>query len=234
MELLLGGDMVDIELDPAHYNLALNKALEKYRQRSENAVEESYLTINFSKEVDRYELPKEVIEVRDIYRNSLGGNHIGQDFEPFQAQYMNTYLMNAGIAGGPATFDAMASARELLGRLFGSELTFTWNYPTHTLTIHRLLRADEMAVLQIYNYRPELALFADMYALPWIKDYALAKAKYMVGEAREKFLTVAGPSGGSSLNGAALKSEATADIDRLEQELTLYSEGSVGLSFVIG
>ena len=38
----LGGGMVEVELDPAHYQIALNKAFDVYRQRSSNAVEESY------------------------------------------------------------------------------------------------------------------------------------------------------------------------------------------------
>ena len=38
IELRLGGQMVDVELDPEHYELAIDKSLEKYRQRSENAV----------------------------------------------------------------------------------------------------------------------------------------------------------------------------------------------------
>ena len=40
---LLGGGMVDVELDPVHYETALNKALSKFRQRSDNSVEESYM-----------------------------------------------------------------------------------------------------------------------------------------------------------------------------------------------
>ena len=35
----LGGGMVDVELDPIHYNTALEKATARYRQRSENSVE---------------------------------------------------------------------------------------------------------------------------------------------------------------------------------------------------
>ena len=42
----------------------------------------------------------------------------------------------------------------------------------------------------------------------WIKDYTLASCKYMLGEAREKFATIAGPQGGTSLNGSTLKAEA--------------------------
>ena len=41
----LGGGMVDVELDPIHYETALTKSLTKYRQRSENSVEESTGTI---------------------------------------------------------------------------------------------------------------------------------------------------------------------------------------------
>ena len=39
IELRLGGGMIDVELDPEHYELAADKALQKYRQRAENAVE---------------------------------------------------------------------------------------------------------------------------------------------------------------------------------------------------
>ena len=39
----LGGGMVDVELDPIHYETALQKSLGKFRQRSDNSVEESYL-----------------------------------------------------------------------------------------------------------------------------------------------------------------------------------------------
>ena len=32
MELRLGGQMVDVELDPEHYELAIDKSIAKYRQ----------------------------------------------------------------------------------------------------------------------------------------------------------------------------------------------------------
>ena len=39
----LGGGMVDVELDPVHYETALKTALTRFRQRSDNSVEESYM-----------------------------------------------------------------------------------------------------------------------------------------------------------------------------------------------
>jgi hypothetical protein len=49
---MLGDGMVDVELDPIHYETALNRALAVFRQRSDNAVEESYV---FLKSISRYQ-----------------------------------------------------------------------------------------------------------------------------------------------------------------------------------
>ena len=58
----LGGGMVDVELDPIHYETALGKATARYRQRSENSVEESYITLALTEDVNAYTLPNEIIE----------------------------------------------------------------------------------------------------------------------------------------------------------------------------
>ena len=63
IELSLGGGMIDVELDPEHYNLAIDKALAKYRQRSARATEESFIAITLTLEQQEYVLPTEVIEV---------------------------------------------------------------------------------------------------------------------------------------------------------------------------
>ena len=94
IELRLGGQMVDVELDPEHYELAIKKAVEKYRQRSENSVEESFVSLDLVKDVAEYTLPSEIDEVTDIYRRTTGvSSGTGNDFEPFQANYLNTYLL---------------------------------------------------------------------------------------------------------------------------------------------
>ena len=61
-----------------------------------------------------------------------------------------------------------------------------------------------------------------------------ASCKMIIGEAREKFASIAGPIGGTALNGASLKSEAQAQQDRLIEDLKNYVDGSQPLTFVIG
>lgn len=235
---MLGGGMVDVELDPVHYETALTKALTKYRQRSENSVEESYIFLETVVDQNSYTLPQEVIEVRKIFRRSVGSRTGGGDggsiFEPFNLAYTNAYLLSSSNMGGLATYDFYSQFQELVGRMFGSFIEFTWNSTTKKLTLLQRPRAEENLMLMAYNYRPDDQIINDYLAQQWIKDYTLATCKYMLGEAREKFATIAGPQGGTSLNGQSLKSEAQAEMEKLEKDVVEAVPGGNGYGFLIG
>jgi hypothetical protein len=236
---MLGGGMIDVELDPIHYETALTKALSKFRQRSDNSVEESYIFLPLVEDVNDYVLPKEIVEVRQIFRRSIGsrtGNGDGGSlFEPFNLAYTQTYLLSGSTQlGGLATYDFFSQYQELVGRMFGSFIEFKWNTATKKLTILQRPRAGEQVMLYCYNYRPDSQLLEDYLAKQWIKDYTLAGCKYMLGEARSKFATIAGPQGGTSLNGDSLKSEAQAEMEKLENEVSTAMAGGTGYGFLIG
>jgi hypothetical protein len=310
---MLGGGMVDVELDPVHYNAALTKALTRYRQRSDNSVEESYLFLPTVVDQNEYTLPKEVIEVRQIFRRSIGSRpstsasggpifsqtHVaaasqsvfsvnynllavettvvkvngtattgyatdsgartitfntpliagdvveinlytsgasggGSLFDPFSLAYTNAYLLASSNTGGLATYDFFSQYQELVGRMFGAFIEFTWNSTSKKLTLLQRPRAEETMMLYVYNHRPDTQLLSDYMAIQWIKDYTLASCKYMLGEARSKFATIAGPQGGSTLNGDSLKAEAQAEMEKLENEVSMGVAGGTGYGFVIG
>ena len=236
IELRLGGQMVDVELDPEHYEVAIRKAFERYRQRSENAVEEKFIPLQLIAEQAEYTLGDDVIEVKDIYRRTTGAlnsSSAGQ-IEPFETAYLNTYLLNSGRAGGIATFDFLSQHREALSRVFGEEMIFTWNTVTKLLLIHRKQKVDDTVYLHAYIQRSDEELLTDPYSTPWIKELALAYSKLMLAEARGKFNTIAGPQGGTSLNADALRMDAQAAIDKLEDELKTYVDGQVGLGVITG
>jgi len=56
----------------------------------------------------------------------------------------------------------------------------------------------------------------------------------MLGEARSKFATIAGPQGGTSLNGDALKVEAQTELDKLETDLMNLVDGQMPMTWVMG
>jgi hypothetical protein len=235
---MLGGGMVDVELDPVHYETALTKALTRYRMRSDHSVEESYVFMPTVIDENTYTLPNEIVEVRQIFRRSIGSRTGGGDggtlFEPFNLAYTNTYLLSGSKMGGLATYDMFSQYQELVGRMFGSFIEFSWNATSKKLTILQRPRAEEDLMLFCYNYRPDNQLLDDYLAKQWIKDYTLASCKYMLGEARSKFATIAGPQGGSALNGDALKAEAQAEMEKLENEVAMAVPGGTGYGFTIG
>ena len=235
---MLGDGMIDVELDPNHYNTAIDRALNKFRQRSSNAVEESYAFLTVEVDRNDYTLPQEVMQVRQIFRRSIGsrsgGGQGGTLFEPFNLAYSNTYLLTATNMGGLATYYAFASYQKQVGKMFGSEINFTFNKTSKKLTLMQRPRSEEEVLLWVYNYRPDFNLLQDPYANQWLKDYSLATCKMMLGEAREKFNQIASPQGGTSLNGTALKGEGKAEMETLEMDLVNYKDGGTPLTFVIG
>ncbi len=243
IQLKLGGGIVDLELDPEHYDYAVDAALDRYRQRSGNAIEESFVFIDLQPGVQAYTLPQEVQEIRALYRRGTGASAGGgAAVDPFSLAFTNNlYLLqnSGGLGGGGgsgklSTYDFAMQYQELVGRMFGRDMLFTWDAATRRLTIQRNISAVEQIMLHAYNIRPEEILLIDPYAKPWIRDYAAATCKMMLGEARSKFQSLGGPQGGVSLNGDALKSEAKEEMERLEEEVKTQIDAHEGYGFVIG
>ena len=235
IRLLLGDGMVDIELDPEHYDLSIDIAVDIIRQRSENAVQEDFYTIELKEEVEEYTLPTEITEVKKIHHRSFGhGISTGVDMDPFELAYANSYFFMNNHVGGISTYELFSQYRETLNRVAATDIQFIWNPTTHKLKLLRKMRADEIVLLHVYLERSEDQLLTDPYLKSWMRDYSTAFCKKMIGEARSKFATLPGAQGGVSLNGDALKADAMADIDKLETELKLYIDGSAPLGVMIG
>jgi hypothetical protein len=235
---MLGDGMIDVELDPKHYETALDRALAVFRQRSDNAVEESYAFLTLEQDKNEYILPKEIQQVRQIFRRSVGsrtgGGTGGTVFEPFNLAYTNTYLLSSTNMGGLLTYELFAQYQELVGKMFGSYINYTWNPQAHKLFIQQRPRGNEEVLLWVYNTKPDFSIIDDVYSGQWIKDYTLANCKIMLGQAREKFASIAGPTGGTALNGSAIKSEGQAEIEKLTDDLMKAVPGGIGYSWILG
>jgi hypothetical protein len=237
VRLQLGDQVVDIELDAEHFEAAYQKTIGTYRQRAQGAYEESYNFLELVKDVSIYTLPQEVIQVRQVFRRTFGDSvgPFASNFDPFTQASMNVYLMNFNVAGGLATYDFYTQYVELAARMFGGYMNYTWNPVTKKIQLIRDPKGTgENVLLWTYNLKPEINLLSDFQISQWIKDYMVANCKYIIGEAREKFSVIAGPQGGGTLNGSAMKSEAQVQMDGLIEQLKSYVDGSQPLTWVIG
>jgi len=232
---MLGDGMIDVELDPIHYETALDRALTRFRQRSPNAVEESYSFLTLEKDKNDYILPKEIINVQSVFRRTLGsrtGGGTGTNFEPFNLAYTNTYLLNSTMMGGIATYFMFASYQEMIGKMFGAYIEFQWIPSSRTIRIlQRPFSEGEVIGMRTQNFRPDYLIIEDIYAKQWIRDYTLANCKMMLGEARSKFASIAC---GGALNGNDLKSAGKEELAALDKELETLVSGGTGYTFVIG
>ena len=237
VQLQLGAQIIDLELDPAHYEAAYQKTLGTYRQRANNAYEESYSFFDLVRDQNIYTLPQEVVTVRQCFRRTFGNatGPFASNYDPFAQASLNVYLMNFNVAGGLATYDFYSQYVELAGKMFGAYFNYTYNSVTKKLQLMRDPKdTGEAVLIWTYNLKPEVNLLSDFQISQWIRDYMVANCKMIIGEAREKFATIAGPQGGGSLNGAAMKAEAKEAMADLINQLVMYVDGSQPLTFVIG
>ena len=241
----LADGIVDVELDKEHYEMGITQALIRYRQRAQNSTEESYATLSLLPETQEYILPKEIQQVRQVFRRGIGsvtGTSASQ-FEPFASGYLNTYMLVAGRVGGLTNYEMFASYQKLAMTMFGGFMNFTFNPVTKKLILVRKmpyqganppLDQQESVLLWCFNTKPDQMIFNDTQAFPWVQEYAYNFCKMILGEAREKFSQIAGPQGGSTLNGTALKSEGKEGMQQLDEELKLYVDGSQPLTWLMG
>lgn len=331
IRLRLADQIVDVELDKEHYELAIKQALIKYRQRAQNSQEESYAFLELLPNTQEYILPQEILTVRSVFRRGIGSvtGTTASQFEPFASGYLNTYMLVAGRVGGLVNYELFVQYQEQAMKMFGGHMDFTWNPATRKLTLVRKIpdlnatyvrlnsltasgltagstitmvsststpvavgnsivinecpvpgyngtymvsavnpatntivftatqnlgatavtgfdlsktrvsspatdAPAEVVMLRTYNFKPDIMLMNDYMIFPWLQEYSYSFAKRILGEARSKFGTIAGPQGGSTLNGDALKAEAQAEMDKLEEDIKNYVDGSTPLTWVVG
>ena len=233
----LGDGIIDIELDPEHFSAAYTYAVKVYRQRAQNSTQETYTLMSMVVNQDVYILPSEYVNVRAIFRRTVGleTGPSSSSFDPFSSAILNTYLLNYNQTGGLATYDLYQGYVELAARMFGGYIMYTFNPVTKELRIVRDPKGTgERVLIWADMLRPEEELLQHPQIGVWIGDYTYAVLKGIIGEAREKFGTIVGPGGGTSLNGAAMKAESKALQDQLIEDLKQYRDGSAPLSFIIG
>lgn len=238
VQRMMGGSMIETDLEPGDYQTALKLALERYRQRSSNAVEEAYAFLALQPEQTEYYLPEEIVDVRQILRRGLGGTSGGTYIDPFSLAYTNLYLLQAGAGGGYTagllTFELFYQYQEQAGRMFGRDINYHYNVVSKKLTILRQIRSEETVVLWVTKVKPDDMILRDPFSKPWIRSYTLALCKEMRGQAYSKYSQGIGPQGGFTLSGAELKAEAKEEMEKLDIEINNFVDNGTPLGIILG
>lgn len=235
--ILLGNNLIEVDLTVDDLNTAADLAIDRYRQRSGNSTQEAAFFLTLRPDAQEYTLPKEIVEVQGVFRRGLSANAgqtTGNQYDPFSLAYTNLYLLQPTGQGDLLTFEYYSEWQKTAGKLFGSTYDFRFDNRTGKLTILRHQQVLEDVGLIAQFDVDEAGLLTSRYSLPWIRSYTIAMCKMILGQAYEKFSGIPGPNGQVTLNGSQLKAEALTEMNDLEQQINNYQDGGRPLPFLIG
>lgn len=240
----LGWPAQCIELSESQFNVAIDNAIDTYRQLSIGAYEQRYMVFSLLRDQPLYFLnsPADrtdaIVSVMKIHRlNLMGVNGAGPDNTwgmAFSQQFASL------SAGGSALLDShlMYGWSEEFNRVFASDIPFVWNEARRELFLKRTIRNNEKVVLEVELERSEQELMSDRWCKQFIQNWALAECKEYLGLIRSKFSSgTPGPAGTITLNGETLLAEARQDFTELKQALLDYEHQNSehgNLAFTIG
>jgi len=210
----LGGSTVRIEISDQDIDDAITDALQMYRNWSSDGTYPSLYALNINSTLQSYTLPAGIREVIHIVTGSFSRVLTTNIIDP----YLNIFGPNNQ---GYAIVEIGSEYLSDIQRMFGT----IWEFETHIdptsgnlvldiLSPQTAVANVDWVGLQVIKDIDETVLMDTQ----WVKAYTLSLSKMRLGEAREKYTQLAGPNG-PQLNGAALKSEAQTEIDKLYENL---------------
>ena len=212
----LGEPIIKVNLSEQQMSQIIDNAVQKFTEYSYGTLEETVvLQINGMGE---YTLPD---TITNILRLSQGSTSNLTNFSAnFGAGYVPN-LWSEQFFSGSLTGDiipaiiGISTTKAILDKYFGDEIVHNFN--PHRKVLKVLQNFVGPAVL---HYQYEYLADEDndfIYNHEWIKDYVVAKCRYQWGNNTGKLdQTLVG---GARINYADMKSEATAELERLEETL---------------
>jgi hypothetical protein len=245
LKLQLGWPTQCVELTEEHFNVAIDNALDTYRQLSSNAYERRFLLYSLFKNQQVYFLNSpmdgtdKVVNVVKIYRiNTFGFTSASSSWDA------NVFLQSfASFFYSASTVDLlsihlMSNLQEEMSKIFAGEYIYTWSEARREMHVTRRIAQNEKVVIEVFMERTEQEIMLDRFAKQFIQGWAIAECKEMLGLIRSKFTSgTPGASGNITLNGETLLTEARTDFTEWKQALLdwEHSSAEVGnISFLMG
>lgn len=214
----LGWPLVQPEIYPDQLEACINDAVEIF---SEYVIQEKkFFAVNleFYNEHEEYiQLPENIQSVVDI-RESGDVSSVNTLFSvPNQMANAGAwYVAGSGNAADWSYYEISMQYIDLIKRLTASKYTYEYNPRNQRLTLYpnpKKIKSKGFITVGAYTIRSD----DQMYGEKWVKDFAVAKAKQIVGTVRMKYAGTALPGGGTI--DTSLKEEGRADEQMLIERL---------------
>lgn len=241
----MGWPQLCVELQEEQFNIAIDNAIQNYRQLSSGAYKRGFVLFKLIPGQQKYYLNSAVdktdhiVDIHKIHRMGPLGIYGGGPNDVWAQAFAQQYYDLAAGGGDILSTHLVAAYGEELNRLFAGDMTFQWDEASREVVFLRAVRGYETIIIEAMLERSEQELLIDRWCQQYIQNWALAELKMMLGLIRSKFASGTPGAGGTiNLNGELLVSEARQDMTELKEELLNYEYGGLigvgNCSFLIG
>lgn len=221
IELMLGAPVIHLEVEKEQIINCIDEAILYFTRYSGDATSRRAYVFHASAGVNMYLLPDEIESVMTFDRASDVGSGIQVLFSPLNQMYNQGYInfFSASFGGGLTTFEMGMQYLELMHRTLEAQFTVEFNKYSHALRIIPTPDKDMFGVLEVYtNVLPKDNQESTLYDEWWIKNYALALTKIVLGRIWGKYSNMVIP-GGATLNASVILAEGLAERQALEDKI---------------
>lgn len=220
---MLGYPVVTVELTQGQINLAVNIALNVYRQRVGAAYRRGYLFLRLLPNTQKYLMTNKgasydrIVTVLQMHRMTSAFMSTANGAGVF-GQVVIQQLYNMG------TYDLLSYYMitqyvETMELLFAGRLTFTWDERSRELIIFQTIQTPEIVTVEVTVERTEQDILTDRWCRNWIRRYTLAQSRYMLAEIRGKYQSLPGAGGSITMDATDLRALADKEMEVCTQEL---------------
>lgn len=219
----LGYPTVTVELTDYQLDLAVQNALETFRQRSSMSVKRACFFLDIKPYQQHYVLSNKAVNYNKIVTVMAGYR--------FTSAFLSQ-AMGSGVYGqvvlqhlyNMGTFDLLSyhivsQYVEQLELMFATRLTYVWDESKRRIDFHQSFTRPERILLDVTLEKTEQEIFLDRYAKRWIQQFTLAEAMDTLAQIRGKYASLPGAGGNVTLNALDLRTQAKEIRDTLFAEL---------------
>ena len=212
----LGAPLINIEVDDFQISQIIDDTVQKFTEYAYGTLEDVVMVELHG--IKEYKLPDTITNIIKISKGRTNNitnfsANFGENFVP--EVWSKQFFTDSFIGSIVPTIISISNMQSTLDKYFGDDMHFNFNPYKKTF---KLFEDYHGAVALHYQYEYIANEEHDfIYNQEWIKQYCIAKTKFLWGSVTGKFdQTLVG---GARINYDAIKSEAQQEIDRLHEEL---------------
>jgi len=208
------GGIIEVDVTPIQAIDRIMEAIRKFNQEHLSGYREVVIRLDSKKGVSEYELPPEILSIQYYMEIDDHTSLFALDYQIKQSIGMRLSQFDI------VTIELMYQYLAQLNIQIGKKISYSFNQLDHTLILNTPPDRDSVIGLvanAAINPETSPALWNDI----WLKDFAFQLIKLQWGyNLRNKFSNVTLP-GGIQIAGKEIIDEASDQISKLEEELSL-------------